>query len=107
RPAQGIIEVVNHTLTTMMGQTLLQDLARADADPRVNLHHIHVPAFREVGFRDFSKTDAMIQAGYDAAKAYLAAPRPHVVAPATVQQPALGATLPGAREFIPPLMPVR
>jgi NTE family protein len=101
-PAKGVLDVLNATLTTMMAQTLLQDLARADADPTVNLHHIHIPLFRDMSFRDFSQTDAMIQAGYEATLAYLAAPRAHLVAPGTQPQAGLGETVPGAREYYPP-----
>lgn len=101
-PAQGVLEVIGHTINAMMAQSLLQDLDRAIRDTAIDLHHIHIPAFQGISFRDFSKTREMIQAGYEAAQAYLAAPRPHVVAPAAVAQPALGAAVPGARELIPP-----
>jgi hypothetical protein len=107
---EGVIDIAQLTLTAMMAQTLLRDLDNADANPQVNLHHIHLPLFRNVGFRDFSKTDAMIQAGYEATLAYLAAPSPHLVAPpsaALQPPPALGATAPGAREVIPPYLPGR
>lgn len=103
KPIRGIIDVANHTLTTMMGQALLRDLARAQADTSVDLHHIHLPLFRELGYRDFSHTDEMVQAGYDATRAYLAAPRPQVVAPAP-PRPDLGETVRGARELIPPYL---
>lgn len=103
RPIQGILDVANQTLTTMMAQTLLRDLARAQADDAIDLHHIHIPLFRDVSFRDFSRTDEMVQAGYDAARAYLAAPRPQVVAPPP-SRPDLGETVRGAREFIPPYL---
>lgn len=102
RPIKGVIDVANQTLTTMMAQSLLRDLARAEADDTIDLHHIHLPQFRDVSYRDFSHTDEMVQAGYDAARAYLAAPKPHVVAPPARSRPDLGETVRGAREFIPP-----
>ena len=103
-PARGVVEVAGHALNAMMARSLLRDLKHAQADPNIDLHHIQISAFSDISFRDFSKTDAMVQAGYDAAKAYLAAPRPQVVAPAAIAQPALGATIPGARQYLPPYM---
>ncbi|RIK56696.1 MAG: hypothetical protein DCC57_02905 [Chloroflexi bacterium] len=103
KPIRGIVDVANHTLTTMMGQALLRDLARAQADEAVDLHHIHLPLFRDVSYRDFSHTDEMVQAGYEATRAYLAAPRPQVVAPVP-PRPDLGETVRGARELIPPYL---
>ncbi len=103
KPMQSVLDVANHTLTTMMAQALLRDLARAQADDAIDLHHIHLPLFRDVSFRDFSRTDEMVKAGYDATRAYLAAPRPQVVAP-TPKRPDLGETVRGAREFIPPYL---
>ena len=80
------------------------DLARAEADDTIDLHHIHLPLFENISFRDFSHTDEMVQAGYDATRAYLAAPKPHVVAPPAPSRPDLGETVRGAREFIPPYL---
>lgn len=100
QPIEGLMDVANHTLTTMMGQALLRDLSRAQADDAIDLHHIHLPLFREVSYRDFSHTDAMVQAGYEATRGYLAAPRPQVVA-AVPARPDLGETVRGARELIP------
>lgn len=102
KSAKNILEVANHTLTTMMAQSLLRDLARAQADSAIDLHHIHLPLFRDVSFRDFSHTDEMVLAGYEATRAYLAAPQPQIVAP--VPHPDLGETVRGAREFIPPYL---
>jgi NTE family protein len=101
KPVRGIIDVANYTMTAMMGQSLLRDLARARTDNAIDLHHIHLPLFREVSYRDFSHTDAMVQAGYEATRAYLAAPQPQVVAPVPAR-PDLGETVRGARELIPP-----
>jgi NTE family protein len=104
-PAQNVVEVAQNTLGTMMAQTLLRDLDYAATDPNVNLHHIHITAFRDVSQQDFSQSDAMVQAGYDTAKAYLAAPAPYLVQPAVLRQPDLGETVPGAREFLPAYLP--
>jgi NTE family protein len=103
KPAEGVLEVIGHAINTMTAQSLFNDLARAQAEVKINLHHIQISSFYDLSFRDFSKADAMIQAGYDMTKAYLAAPRPQIVAPPAAQ-PALGATVPGAREYILPYL---
>jgi NTE family protein len=97
----GIVELLNRTLSTLTTQSFLVDLERATKDTAVDLHHIQVAFPEKVGFRDFSKTVAMVKRGQELAKAYLLAPRPRAVAPAgatTVFGPTVGA----AREYIPP-----
>jgi NTE family protein len=101
-PAQGVLDVIWRTISVMMAQMLLRDLDYATEDPAIDLHHIQISAFQDISFRDFSKTRAMIEAGYEAAKKYLAAPRPRIVAPAPTAEARAGATAPGARQFIPP-----
>ncbi len=97
----GVIEVLSRTLTTLTTQSLLIDLDRATRETAVDLHHIQVRFSEPVSFRDFSKTGAMVQEGYDAARAYLAAPRPRSLAPATTAS-SYGEQVGAAREYIPP-----
>lgn len=99
--AKGVVEVLNNTVTTMMAQSLLEDLARAQADDNIDLHHLVLRPTQPVGFRDFGQVDHLVAAGYDTAKAYLTAPRPRVVAPRRTRQTDLGEIAPGVREFIP------
>jgi NTE family protein len=99
--AKGVVEVLNNTVTTMMAQSLLEDLARAQSDDTIDLHHLVLRPTQPVGFRDFGQVDSLVAAGYDMAKAYLAAPRPHVVAPRKTRRTDLGEIAPGVREFIP------
>jgi NTE family protein len=101
-PVRGIIEVATRSVVTMMGQSIHRDLERASADDTVDLHHIHLNAYRNISFRDFSKTDEMVATGYQMTQEYLAAPSPRIVAPMPSTAPALGATVPGAREYYPP-----
>jgi NTE family protein len=100
QPAAGVLDVVGHTLSTMLVQSFLRDIERAKGAPGIRLHHIHVPDFGNISFRDFSKTDEMIATGYARARAYLAAPAPFLPEPA--RAPAgLGEVVPGAREYFP------
>lgn len=100
RPARGLLAILKRTLDTFIAQSLLDDLDRAAADPTIELHHIHIPAFQDVPFNDFSHTDAMIEAGKRAAEAYLANPRPYTAD--ARPQPAPTAAPRGAVEYVPP-----
>lgn len=99
-PAEGVVEVLKHTLSTMMAQSLLQDLDRARADVSVDLHHIVVAGFGDLSFRDFSKTREMVAYGYERARAYLAHPAPAVPLPAAAPLP----ISPDVTEYVPPFM---
>ena len=97
-PVRGLLAILKRTLDTFIVQSLLDDLDRAAADPNVELHHIHITAFRDVPFNDFSHVDAMVEAGREAAEAYLANPTPYTRPEVTEATP-LGA--PGVREYVP------
>lgn len=97
----GIFNVLNETLTTMMAQSLMEDLARAEAETAIDLHHIVLRPERPVPFGDFSRADELALAGYEATKAYLAAPRPRAVMPRDAKSHDLGEVVPGARQFTP------
>jgi NTE family protein len=100
-PVRGIQEVLEQTINTMISQSLLLDLEQAAANEDVNLHYIHVTAFEDLSFHDFSRSEEMIAVGYETAKAYLAEPRPRWVRPQL--SPAWpGITVDGAREYVPP-----
>jgi len=102
--ASGIPEIISYTWGTVLSQSLLRDIEDAVADDDVDLHHIHLDAHRGTWFRDFSKSDQMVQAGYDATKAYMTAPVARAVAPQNAPSPNISATPPpGAEEFtLPP-----
>lgn len=75
-PAQGLLAILSRTLGTFLAQSLFTDIEWAVARTDVDLHHIAISAFQETSFSDFSQTDRMIEAGYQAAQAYLASPDP-------------------------------
>ena len=102
KPADGVLEVAGRTLNTMLAQSLLSDLERADQDDTVNLYHIHLKGFESISFRDFSKTAAMVQMGYEQTKAFLVAPVARNLEPAGAGKPPV--TVGGAREYIPSFM---
>lgn len=97
----GVVDVLNQTLTTMMAQSLKEDLVRADAATSIDLHHIVLRPPSPVQFGDFSRADELALAGYETTKAYLAAPRPRDAVPREKQYRDLGEIVPGAREFMP------
>jgi len=99
---QNLIDVANETLTTMMAQSLLADLAFATREAAIDLHHIVLRPSQPVAFGDFSQVEMLVQRGYDAAKAYLAAPRPHAPARRAAPRADLGEVAPGVRELLPP-----
>ncbi|MEX1020170.1 MAG: patatin-like phospholipase family protein [Litorilinea sp.] len=104
--ADSLWDVVGTTLSTLLSQAILRDLDRARAETTVDLHHIQLTGFRELSFRDFSQSAAMLDAGYEIAKTYLGNPAPQIVGPQTPPQHAIGDVVPGGREYYPPY-PVR
>ena len=98
--AEGVLEVVTHTINTMMAQSLLQDIDRARADATIDLHHIVVAGFGDLSFRDFSKTKQMVEFGYGRAQMYLTHPSPAAPAPAAAPVP----LAPDVTEYVPPFM---
>lgn len=101
--AQGVVGVAMNTINTMTLQSLLRDLARARQDKAIDLHHIHIREYGDTPFSDFTKSDEMLAAGYQAALAYLQAPKPEGEEPESKQEtPRLGAQAPGVRELVIP-----
>lgn len=98
---KGVVDVLNWTITTMMAQSLKEDIARAEAATHIDLHHIILRPSSPVPFGDFSRADELALTGYETTKAYLAAPRPRDVAPRESRQHDLGEVVPGVREFTP------
>ena len=54
-PVHGIFNILMRTLESWLVQSFFLDLQRADADPRIDLHHIHITAFSDLSFNDFSQ----------------------------------------------------
>ena len=78
-PAHGVFNIFFRTLDTFIAQNLFQDLKRADENPAIELHHIHITAFADLPFNDFSHVDEMYQVGKQMADAYLANPQPRAI----------------------------
>lgn len=98
KPVHGVVNVLKRVLDTFIVQSLLDDLDRAAADPEIELHHIHIDAFKDLPFNDFEHVDEMVAAGRKAAEAYLANPQPYV----RVQEALLSAeSVGGARPYVP------
>lgn len=97
----GVVDILNQTITTMMAQSLQEDLARADVASAIDLHHIVLRPAAPVPFGDFSRADELALSGYELTKAYLSDPRPRSVMPQDPRQVDLGEVVPGARQFVP------
>lgn len=100
-PAQGVLEVLMRTLSAMLSQNIIQDIARAKADDTVDMHHIPVRVDKNLSFFDFSYTKEMVALGYAAAKNYLADPAPMIP---MLPSAAPGLEIPGATPFVPPYL---
>jgi NTE family protein len=101
-PVHGMLNILFRTLDTFIAQSLFDDLQRADADPGIELHHIHITAFNDLPFNDFSHTDEMFGVGKVTTDEYLAHPEPRTVALWREVSNARLHTVPGAREYILP-----
>jgi NTE family protein len=101
-PVHGVVNILYRTLDTFVAQSLFDDLERAEADPSIELHHIHITAFSGVPFDDFSHIDEMFGVGKVTTDEYLAHPEPRTVALAHEVFGARPLTVPGAREYISP-----
>jgi NTE family protein len=98
-PAKGVLNVLARTLNTMAVQSLLAGLDQASGDAGVELHHIHITAFKGLAFNDFRHIDEMIAAGKAATDSYLANPQPQRIArPETQSSP--GSVIAGEREIL-------
>jgi NTE family protein len=100
--AQGVAGVAMNAINTMTVQSLLRDLARARQDETIDLHHIHIRAYAEASFSDFTKSDEMLEAGYQSALAYLDSPRPEWDEPDIKREAQHPVQAPGVRELVIP-----
>jgi NTE family protein len=105
-PVHGMLNIFMRTLDTFIVQSVFNDLKRADADPHIQLHNIHITAFNELPFNDFNHIEEMFVAGKAATDAYLEHPEPRLVAPtaAAATRAAAPHVVGGAREYIPSWM---
>ncbi|HXF70972.1 MAG TPA: patatin-like phospholipase family protein [Thermoflexus sp.] len=83
-PRRGLAEIAMTAYQTILSEQTLDDLYDALQSP-VTVHHVCMTAFREISFLDFSKTEQMLEAGYEAMRRYLDDPRPNQVCEATAE----------------------
>ncbi len=100
-PAHGIFKILMRTLESWLMQSFFLDLQRADADPAIELHHIHITSLSDLSFNDFTRTDEQFEAGKQATEAYLDNPTPRDLAQSP-EAPAERMRVPGAREYVLP-----
>ena len=101
-PAKGLFDIFMRTLETMVVESVFADFKRAEEDPAVDLHHIHITELGDLPFDDFNHIDEMFEVGKKAADAYLDNPMPKALARPTAEAAPPLATVPGARQYIPP-----
>ena len=100
-PAHGVFNILVRTLQSWLMQSFFLDLQRADANPAIDLHHIHITTLSDLSFNDFTKTDEQFIAGKQAAEAYLDSPTPRGLA-RSAEVVREGISVPGAREYVLP-----
>lgn len=79
-PVRGVLPIAVQTLITSLREQLLDDLRdviRAGA----TLHHVNITAFPDLDLFDFTKTQALIDAGRIAMATYLNSPKPNTLRP--------------------------
>lgn len=98
-PAVGVLNIFSRTVQVMMAQSLFQDLAQAEEDPAIQLHHVHLNAFPDTSLLDFSRSRQMLAAGLQAGRAYLQSPSP--LGLKSFNSPVFSASrrIPGGREW--------
>ncbi len=98
-PSEGLINIFTRVMGVMMTQSLFTDLERAQDDTGIALHHLHLNAFADIPLLEFSHTRQMIEAGYQAAQAYIRSPRPLRVQKTEERAFVSTTRVPGAREW--------
>ncbi len=103
-PAKGIVNIFTRMIGVMMAQSLFPDLERAEQDPAIELHHIHLQALPDVSILDFSRSRHMLEAGLQAARAYLRSPVPLRVQKVHLPEFVTARRVPGGREWHSPFI---
>ncbi len=100
---KGFFPIFMRTIETMLVQTLYMDLARASADPKIELHYVQINALADLEFNDFDHIEEQFEAGKEAMDVYLAAPTPRdVFGPEEVAPERAPEEVGGMREFVLP-----
>jgi len=98
--AKGVQEIFGRTINVVLTNSLFKDLDRAMENRNVQLHHLHLSAFRDVSIMDFSRTKQMMEAGNQTARAYLVSPRPLSFPQPPASEFVAPLRIPGAREWV-------
>jgi NTE family protein len=100
-PLHGILPIALQTLVTSLREQLLDDL-RDVIKAGATLHHVNITAFPDLDLFDFTKMQAMIDAGRSAMATYLDAPKPNTICPLPPAQPQVPRRMPrGGRPLHP------
>lgn len=98
---RGALGMIGAAVRRLLYEDVLRELEWCARLPQITLHHIALGGFQEALLGDWAHTEAMLEAGERAARAYLAAPRPGVVHyPPAPEVGALPAGPFGAEPFI-------
>ncbi len=92
----GAFTLVQRTIQIMLHQQAVDQLQRVTQIPGITVHHLRLDGFKDVAINDFSKSDAMIDAGRHMAEEYLANPTPNFIHSQPAPPPP-----PGAVQFLP------
>ena len=98
--AKGVQEIFGRTINVVLTNSLFKDLDRAMENRNVQLHHLHLSAFRDVSIMDFSRTKQMMEAGNQTARAYLISPQPLSFPQPPPSEFVAPLRIPGAREWV-------
>jgi NTE family protein len=96
----GMFNILERTLGIFLVQSLYADLKRADEDPNLKVHYIHITDFAGLPFNDFKHIEEQFVAGKRATDAYLANPAPRAVFAATRRAVLAPQVIGGAREYV-------
>ncbi len=100
QPAKGVQEIFGRTVDVVLTNSLFKDLDRAMENRNIQLHHLQLNAFRDVSIMDFSRTKQMMEAGTQAARAYLMSPKPLSFKQSPPSEFIAHLRVPGAREWV-------
>lgn len=76
---RGALGMIGAAVRRLLYEDVLRELEWCARQPQITLHHLALSGFQEALLGDWAHTEAMLEAGERAARAYLAAPRPGVV----------------------------
>jgi len=98
---KGAFDIAGYAIKRPLYNTVLHELEAAIQTPGVTVHHIALRPYPNLQLGDFSKTEEMLVFGEQAARSYLAHPRPNAVDyPQRYTPHSLPPGPPGSRPFV-------